>query len=73
MVCSISNHLATTGCQNASTAYEIDLPVDRIPNAACEIHGGSQMFAGRLPDFGQNAASLPGKLFRSFRKFFGGK
>src|SRR5438046_3984737 len=25
MVCSISNHLATTGCQNANTAYDIDL------------------------------------------------
>jgi len=73
MVCSISNHLATTGCQNAGTAYEIDLPVDRIPNAACEIHGGNEMFAGRIQDFGQGAASLPGKLFRSFRKFFSGK
>jgi penicillin-binding protein 1A len=73
MVCSISNHLATTGCQNAGTAYEIDLPVDRVPAIGCEIHGGDQMFGNRIQDLGQNAATLPGKLFRSFRKFFGGK
>src|SRR3954463_1114778 len=73
MVCSVSNHLATTGCQNAGTAYEIDLPVERVPTAACEIHGGNQMFANRLQDLGQDAASLPGRVFRSFRKFFGGK
>src|SRR4051812_5660631 len=73
MVCSVSNHLATTGCQNAGTAYEIDLPVERVPTAACEIHGGEQMFANRLQDLGQDAASLPGRVFRSFRKFFGGK
>jgi penicillin-binding protein 1A len=73
MVCSISNHLATTGCQAAGTAYEIDLPADRVPTAACEVHGGDQMFANKLQDFGQSAASFPGKLFKSFRKFFGGK
>lgn len=72
-VCSISNHLATTGCQNAGTAYDIDLPVDRVPKDACELHGGDQMLANRLQDFGQGAASLPGKLFRSVRKLFGGK
>jgi penicillin-binding protein 1A len=74
MVCSLSNHLATTGCQAAGTAYEIDLPIDKVPTAACEIHGGDQMqFAQRFQDFGQKAASLPGKLFQSFRKFFGGR
>jgi penicillin-binding protein 1A len=73
MVCSFSNHLATTGCQAAGTAYEIDLPVDKVPTAACEVHGGDEMLADKLQDFGQGAASLPGKLFRSFRKFFGGK
>jgi penicillin-binding protein 1A len=73
MVCSISNHLATTGCQNAGTAYEMDLPVDRIPTTPCEVHGGDQMFVNRLQDLGQGAPSLPNKLFRSFRKFFGGK
>jgi penicillin-binding protein 1A len=73
MVCSISNLLATTGCQSDGTAYEIDLPVTRVPNRPCDIHGGNQMFANRLQDLGQNAANFPNKLFRSFRKFFGGK
>jgi len=74
MVCSLSNHLATTGCQAAGTAYEIDLPMDKVPTAACEIHGGDQMqFAQRFQDFGQKAAGFPNKLFQSFRKFFGGK
>jgi len=70
MVCTISNHLATTGCQNAQTAYEIDLPIDKVPTVACEVHAGDQMLANRVQDFGQ---SFPGKVFRSFRKFFGGK
>src|SRR5207302_4241382 len=33
-VCSISNQLATTGCMSAGTAYDIDLPVDKIPTVA---------------------------------------
>jgi len=74
MVCSLSNHLATTGCQAAGSAYEIDLPMDKVPTAPCEIHGGDQMqFAQRFQDFGQKAANFPNKLFQSFRKFFGGK
>jgi penicillin-binding protein 1A len=72
MVCSLSNHLATSGCQAAGTAYEIDLPADKVPTAACEVHGGD-MFARRIDDLGQRAASFPNKLFQSFRKFFGGK
>jgi penicillin-binding protein 1A len=73
IVCSLSNHLATTGCQAAGTAYEIDLPADKVPTAPCEIHGGDQMFARRMDDFGRKAATFPNKLFQSFRKFFGGK
>ena len=74
MVCSLSNHLATSGCQAAGTAYEIDLPVDKIPTAACEVHGGDQMqFAQKFGPFGPKASSIPGRLFNSFRKFFGGK
>ena len=73
-VCSLSNHLATTGCQAAETAYDIDLPADKVPTVACEIHGGDQMqFAQKVEDLGQKAATLPNKLFQSFRKFFGGK
>ena len=74
MVCSLSNHLATSGCQAAGTAYDIDLPVDKVPTAACEVHGGDQMqLAQKLEDLGQKAGSFPGKLFNTFRKFFGGK
>ena len=73
MVCSLSNHLATSGCQSAGTAYEIDLPVDKVPTAACEIHGGNQMFANGVKDLGQKASAIPGKLFNSLRKLFGGK
>ena len=73
-VCSLSNHLATTGCQAAETAYDIDLPADKVPTIACEIHGGDQMqLAQKAEDLGQKAATLPNKLFQSFRKFFGGK
>ncbi|HZE58100.1 MAG TPA: PBP1A family penicillin-binding protein [Chthoniobacterales bacterium] len=73
-VCSISNHLATTGCNAAGTAYEITLPDDKVPTVACEIHGGTQtQFAQKLQDLGQKATTLPGRLFQSFRKFFGGK
>src|SRR4051812_14609420 len=73
-VCSISNHLATTGCNAAGTAYEITLPGDKVPTVACEIHGGTQtQFAQKLQDAGQKAVTLPSRLFQSFRKFFGGK
>src|SRR6266849_943411 len=73
MVCSLSNHLATTGCEAAGTAYEIDLPVDKIPTAVCEVHGGDQMFANQLENFGEKAVTFPNKLFQSFKKFFGGR
>jgi len=73
IVCSLSNHLATSECQAAGTAYEIDLPSDKVPTVACEIHGGNQMFANKVQDLGQKAASFPNKLFQSFKKFFGGK
>jgi penicillin-binding protein 1A len=73
-VCTISNHLATTGCNAAGTAYEITLPEGHVPDVVCEIHGGTQtQFAQKLQDAGQKAATLPNKLFQSFRKFFGGK
>src|SRR5881227_3801324 len=74
LVCSLSNHLATTGCEAAGTAYELDLPADKVPTAGCEIHGGEQMqFAQKLNDFGKKASEIPNKLFQSFKKFFGGK
>jgi penicillin-binding protein 1A len=74
LVCSQSNHLATTGCEAAGSAYEIDIPADKVPTAGCEIHGGDQMqFAQKLNPFGKKAAELPNKLFQSFKKIFGGK
>ncbi|MEY2483417.1 MAG: penicillin-binding protein [Verrucomicrobiota bacterium] len=74
VVCSISNHLATTGCNAAGTAYEMTLPNDKVPAIACEIHGGTQtQFVQKLQDLEQKAGALPNRLFQSFRKFFGGK
>ena len=74
IVCSLSNHLATTGCEAAGTAYETDIPADKVPTAPCEIHGGDQMqFAQKLNNFGKKASDIPNKLFQSFKKFFGGK
>ncbi len=72
MVCSISNHLATTGCQAAGTAYEIDLPVDKIPTMPCEVHGGEEMFAGKLEDTGRKATQFPNRILQTLRRFFGG-
>jgi penicillin-binding protein 1A len=74
MVCSISNQLATTGCQAVGTAYEIDLPADKVPTVACGVHGGQEMpFAQQLQGLPPKAATFPGRFFRSFRKLFGGR
>jgi penicillin-binding protein 1A len=73
-VCSISNQLATTGCMAAGTAYDIDLPVPRIPTVACQVHGGPQWpFAQQAPNAPQKALSFPGRVFKSFRRLFGGR
>ncbi|MFL6538444.1 MAG: transglycosylase domain-containing protein [Chthoniobacterales bacterium] len=73
VVCSISNHLATSGCTIAGTAYEITLPADRVPTIGCEIHGGgATQFVQKLEDMGQRAGTVPGKIIKSFRRFFGG-
>ena len=73
-VCSISNQLATTGCMAAGSAYDLDLPADKVPTAACQIHGGSQWpFAQQAPGAPEKAATLPGRFFRSFRRLFGGR
>ncbi len=73
-VCSISNHLATTGCNAAGTAYETTLPNDKVPTVPCEVHGGTQtQFAQKLQELEQKATTMPTRLFQSFRKFFGGK
>jgi penicillin-binding protein 1A len=73
-VCSISNQLATTGCMAAGTAYDIDLPVSKIPTAACQVHGGAQWpFAQQAPNVPSKAGDFPGRVFRSFRRLFGGR
>ena len=73
-VCSLSNQLATTGCMSAGSAYDIDLPVDKVPTTACQTHGGSQWpFAQQAPNGPQKAFSAPSRFFRSFRRFFGGR
>ncbi len=73
-VCSISNQLATTGCTAAGSAYDIDLPVEKIPTVACQVHAGSAWpFAQQPPNGPQKARTLPGRLFNSFRRFFGGR
>ena len=73
-VCSISNQLATTGCQAAGAAYDIDLPADKVPTVACQLHGGQQWpFAQQLQGLPQKAATFPNRFFRSFRRLFGGR
>ncbi len=73
-VCSISNQLATTGCTAAGSAYDIDLPVNKIPTTACQVHGGSPWpFAQRAPNGAPKAPAFPNRLFKSFRRFFGGR
>jgi penicillin-binding protein 1A len=73
-VCSISNQLATTGCMSAGTAYDIDLPTDKVPAGACQVHGGQQWpFAQQFQGLPPKAATFPGRLFKSFRRFFGGR
>src|SRR5436305_5091706 len=73
-VCSISNQLATTGCMSAGTAYDIDLPVTRIPTGACQVHGGSQWpFAQQPSNVPSRTGDFPSRVFRSFRRLFGGR
>jgi penicillin-binding protein 1A len=73
-VCSISNQLATTGCMSAGTAFDIDLPPDKVPTAVCQVHGGSQWpFAQQAPGVPQKGGTLPSRFFRSFRRLFGGR
>jgi len=73
-VCSISNANATDGCSAAGTAYDIDLPVDRIPRGSCQVHGGTQLLVGqKLQQIGQKVEAVPKSIFQSFRRFFTGK
>ncbi len=74
-VCADSSELATNECVAAGSSYDITLPVDKVPNVPCHIHGGlqTQPFAQQLDDATRKAEALPNKIFNSFRKFFGRK
>jgi len=72
-VCSISNAIATSGCVAAGTAYESDLPVDRIPRGICKVHGGSPTLLGqRVENIQQKIKEAPRSIFQSFKRFFNG-
>jgi penicillin-binding protein 1A len=72
-VCSISNAIATSGCVAAGTAYDIDLPVNRIPRGVCQVHGGSPTQLGqRIEQLGRKVQQAPKSLLESFKHFFGG-
>ncbi len=73
-VCSISNAKATSGCVAAGTAYDIDLPVGRIPRGFCKVHGGAPTQLGRtIEQLGRKVQEAPRSIIQSFRDFFGGK
>jgi penicillin-binding protein 1A len=72
-VCSISNAIATSGCVAAGTAYEIDLPVDKVPRGICQVHGGSPTLLGRrMEQIPPKIKEVPRSIIQSFRRFFGG-
>jgi hypothetical protein len=59
---------------SAGAAYDIDLPADKVPTTPCQVHGGQQWpFAQQFQGLPDKGATLPGRLFKSFRKFFGGR
>ena len=84
-VCRFSNELATAGCDDAGTAYDIDLPVSRVPRLVCSAHGGNALTPGadtpvapgQTPppdsqDPSQQKEAFPKRFLRSFRHLFGG-
>jgi penicillin-binding protein 1A len=72
-VCSISNAIATSGCVAAGTAYDITLPVDKIPRGTCKLHGGNPTLLGqRVEQIQQQVKEAPRGIIQSFKRFFGG-
>jgi penicillin-binding protein 1A len=72
-VCSTSNAIATSGCVAAGTAYEIDLPVNRVPRGICQVHGGNPTLVGRqVEQIKQKVKEAPRGIIQSFKRFFGG-
>jgi penicillin-binding protein 1A len=73
-VCSVTNELATNGCDRAGTAYSIDLPETRIPRDGCGVHHGTILAQDSVPSSESPKAPAPVQgILRSFRKFFGGQ
>ncbi|MBS0660407.1 MAG: PBP1A family penicillin-binding protein [Verrucomicrobia bacterium] len=59
-VCSISNKLATAGCDMAAKSYEIDLPVSVIPKEACGTHADAVPVARAIPVQPGSGGAEPG-------------
>lgn len=68
-LCATTNGLATTGCERAGTSYFADLPASCIPKGDCGKHSGSAL-AGTEAPRGKPVAE---GIFKSFKRFFGGK
>ncbi len=68
-VCAVSNGLATTGCERAGTSYFIDLPASCVPKGECGKHSGSVLAGDDTP----RAKPVVESIFKSFKRFFGGK
>jgi penicillin-binding protein 1A len=71
--CSTSNQVATSGCAKAGTAYTIELPASCIPESECQVHRGGALVENERGQRSRGSGSVPENIFRSFRKFFGGK
>ena len=69
-VCAVSNGLATSGCEHAGTSYAIDLPPSCVPKGGCDVHRGGVL--GRPLAAGAPKPVIEG-IFKSFKRFFGGK
>ena len=70
LVCAVSSHLATSGCEKVGAAYTIDLPDSCVPEEPCSQHRGSLLTGRERKDEGERR-SVPQSIFRSFKKFFG--
>jgi penicillin-binding protein 1A len=68
-VCAASSELATSGCDRSGEAYGIDLPPSLVPRDPCHVHRGGVMTDSNR----DQRPSAPESIFRSFRRFFGGK
>jgi penicillin-binding protein 1A len=72
-VCSVSSQLATSACARAGAEYRADLPTSCVPEIACELHRGGALVETDRSSDRQRRPGMPGNIFRSFQRFFGGK